>query len=138
MNRRTLIIISVSVSAAIVVSLSIGLPLYYHYSSISYPPITIVSYELNPEAGEEWSLNVSIVLGSPCVDVKNPIVEFDKKQDFTVLITVKAKRIRGVLCPAIVVERNYLIQFSFPQSGNWIVYCNDKTITVYVQEPCFC
>jgi len=137
-NRKTLIIISAAFSTAIIISLSLGLPLYFHYSSISYPPITIVSYELNPEAEEEWTLNVSTILANPCWNMKTPIVEFSKRQDYTVFITVKAKHQRGVLCPQVIVEWNYLFQFSFPLPGNWTVNCNEKTIVIYVQEPCFC
>ncbi|MHA1953029.1 MAG: hypothetical protein ACXAAM_01025 [Candidatus Heimdallarchaeaceae archaeon] len=138
MNRNTQIIISVSVSLAIVVSLSLGLPLYYHYSSIFYPESTIISYELNPEAGEEWTLNASFIFGLPCVKAKNPIVEFSKRQDYTVVVTFKVKLQRVIICPGIMVEWNYLFKLVFPQPGNWTVHCNDKKITVYVQEPCYC
>ena len=72
------------------------------------------------------------------MNVKTPVVEFPKKQDYTVFITIKAKHLRGVLCAQMIVEWNHLIQFSFLQPGNWTVHCNDQVITVYVQEPCFC
>ena len=142
MNRRTLIIISVSVSVVIVISLSIGLPIYYHYSSIIYPDITIVSYQLNPEAREEWTLNVSTYLLDTCCIMKSPSIEFSEKCENTVYIIIKAKKInrfdRGLLCDLIRTEFDYQFQMVFPLSGNWTIHCNDKTITIYVQEPCFC
>ena len=138
MNRKTLIITSVTISAAILISLSLGLPLYFHYSSIRYPPITIISYELNPTAGEEWTLNVSAMTPNGCYRMKTPIVEISEKQDYTVFITVKAKFQRGVVCDQMIHHTNYLFQIVYPLSGNWTVHCNEKTIIVYVQEPCYC
>ncbi|NPD87301.1 MAG: hypothetical protein HGN29_01170 [Asgard group archaeon] len=136
MNRKNLII-TTAVTAAIIVSFSVGLPLYFHYSNIYYPPVTIISYELNPTAGEEWTLNVS-ARTSGCYRMKTPVVEISEKQEYTVLITIKSKLLRRVICPGIFYHMNYLFQIIFPLPGNWTVHCNDKTITIYVQEPCYC
>lgn len=138
MKRKVLIILSASVSAAIVISLSLGLPLYFHYSSIRYPTITIISYELNPTVGEEWTLNVSAMIPNGCYRMKAPIVEISEKQDYTVFITIKAKFQRRILCDQMVHHINYLFQIVYPLPGNWTVNCNEKTITVYVQESCYC
>jgi hypothetical protein len=141
-NRKILVIISVSVSVATVIALSIGLPLYFHYSSIFYPDVTIVSYQLNPEAGEEWTLNVSTYLLNTCYLMKSPVIEFSEKYEYTIYIILKAKKTsrfdRGLLCEIIRTGFDYQFQIVFPLSGNWTVHCNDKTITVYVQKPCFC
>jgi hypothetical protein len=118
----------------VIVSLSIGLPLYYHYSSIHYPPVTIISYELNPEAGEEWALNITTWIPSGCYQMKVPIVDVAEKQDFTVSITIKAKYRRGMVCDQSIHTYNFIFNIIYPEYGNWTVHCNDKTITIYVQE----
>ena len=116
MNRKTLIITSVSVAVAVVISLTLGLPLYFHYSSIHYPPITIVSYELNPEAGEEWTLNVTTWLPNSCFYMKETTIDISEKQDLTVFITLKAKNVRG-LCAQMIKELNYLFEIIYPLPG---------------------
>jgi hypothetical protein len=131
-NRKTKII--TSVSAVIVISLVLGLPLYFHYSSIHYPPVTIISYELNPEAGENWILNVTTWVPNGCYQDREPTVDIGEKEDFIVFIIIKTKYQRRVVCDAAIHVTNHLFQISFPEAGNWTVHCNDQTITVYVQE----
>ena len=61
-----------------------------------------------------------------------------KSKDYTVFITIKAKYQRGVVCDAMIHYTNYLFQIVYPLPGNWTVHCNEKIITVYVQESCYC
>jgi hypothetical protein len=132
MKHKKLIIIS----TAIIISLSLGLPLYFHYSRIYWPGFTINEYVLNPDVGEKWTLNVTVTMPGGCIAMKTPSMKINEKE-YSVFITLKAKRHSGI-CTQMVYYLNYLFDIIFPETGNWTVHCNDKTFTVYVQEPCFC
>ena len=135
MKRKQRIILFVIVSF-IIVGTSIGIPVYYHYKSIKIFPFTIISYQLNPTVGEEWILNGSIRIGDSCWRFKLPIIDMNEEEKKIVII-IKAKRDTRGGCLFAVFDVEMSISLIFPITGQWGVRCNDKFITVYVQEDYF-
>ncbi|MHA2357715.1 MAG: hypothetical protein ACXABK_02970 [Candidatus Heimdallarchaeaceae archaeon] len=132
MKKRVTIIV-VSVFTLVVVSLSVGLPVYYYYQSFYYPPVTIVSYELNPTVGEEWILNATTWVPNGCWNLETPTIDIPESHINTVFILIKVKHTERI-CHQMVVHFDIDLTVIFPDVGNWTVHCNDKTITIYVQD----